>query len=84
MRAHSGEPANATGDFRCARCHRPTHVVQGKPLPECPHCGNGTYSDDEAEARDIRIAQEGLRTGSGGPITHEDRERELSEPRSQR
>ena len=77
MPAHSGEAASATGEFRCARCRQPTHLTQGQPIPECPHCGNDTYSENAHEAHDIRVAQEGLRTGSGGPITHEDREREL-------
>ena len=36
------------------------------------------FARDFAQWRAIRVAQQGLRTGSGGPITHEDRERELS------
>lgn len=35
------------------------------------------FSSDFAEWRAIRAAQAGLRTGSGPPITHADREREL-------
>jgi hypothetical protein len=35
------------------------------------------FAHDFSDWRSIRAAQAGLRTGSGGPITHEDRERML-------
>jgi hypothetical protein len=35
------------------------------------------FARDFSDWRSIRAAQAGLRTGSGGPITHEDRERLL-------
>ncbi|WP_284503367.1 alpha helical protein [Caballeronia sp. AZ10_KS36] len=49
MSAHSGEKAEKTGDFRCARCHHSTHVTKGHTIPKCPKskcpkCGNDTYS----------------------------------------
>ncbi|WP_338861602.1 alpha helical protein (plasmid) [Mycetohabitans rhizoxinica] len=45
MTARARERAQKTGDFRCAKCHRSTHVPAGTPLPKCPHCGNETYSE---------------------------------------
>lgn len=38
------------------------------------------FGRDFGEWRAIRAAQAGLRTGSGPPITHADRERELRGP----
>ncbi|HEV7283820.1 MAG TPA: hypothetical protein VGN75_03110 [Kaistia sp.] len=43
MAANSGETARETGDFRCAKCHRQTHVTKGHTIPPCPHCGNKTF-----------------------------------------
>jgi len=43
MAANSGETARETGDFRCANCHRQTHVTKGHTIPPCPHCGNKTF-----------------------------------------
>lgn len=43
MSAHSGETAEATGDFRCERCHQQTHVTAGHKIPKCPNCGNDSY-----------------------------------------
>jgi ribosomal protein L37AE/L43A len=45
MTAHAGEKAEKTGDFRCDKCHRSTHVQAGHPIPKCPHCGNDTYGE---------------------------------------
>lgn len=42
MAAHSGETAQETGDFRCARCHEQMHVTRGHAIPTCPNCGNDT------------------------------------------
>ncbi|WP_413121097.1 zinc ribbon-containing protein [Burkholderia orbicola] len=49
MTAHAGEKAEKTGDFRCEKCHRSTHVQAGHPIPKCPHCGNGTYGERTRE-----------------------------------
>ncbi|WP_084663715.1 zinc ribbon-containing protein [Pandoraea faecigallinarum] len=43
MSANAGERAEKSGDFRCARCHRTTHVTKGHVIPKCPHCGNATF-----------------------------------------
>jgi ribosomal protein L37AE/L43A len=43
MAAHAGEKAQETGDFRCSRCHRQTHVTKGRTIAKCPHCGNSTF-----------------------------------------
>ncbi|MXQ14788.1 zinc ribbon-containing protein [Microvirga makkahensis] len=43
MAAHAGETARQTGDFRCERCHQQVHVMKGRTIPKCPHCGNGTF-----------------------------------------
>lgn len=43
MSAHSGETAEETGDFRCARCHHQTHVIAGRKIPRCANCGNDSF-----------------------------------------
>lgn len=49
MSAHAGETARETGDFRCEKCRRLTHVQNGDRIPTCPHCGNDTYDERENE-----------------------------------
>lgn len=43
MTAKAGEKAEATGDFRCEKCHEKVHVTVGRPIPRCPNCGNDAY-----------------------------------------
>lgn len=43
MSAKAGEKAEKTGDFRCAHCHRTTHVTKGHAIPLCPHCDHATF-----------------------------------------
>jgi len=49
MSAHSGEKARRTGDFRCQKCHRKTHVEAGETIPKCPNCGSDTFDERENE-----------------------------------
>jgi len=44
MSAHTGERAQKTGTFHCARCRAKVHVVKGDRIPECP---NGHREFDE-------------------------------------
>ena len=47
--AHAGEKAEKTGDFRCEKCRRTTHVEAGETIPKCPHCGNDSDGSRETE-----------------------------------
>jgi len=49
MAAHAGEPAQETGDFRCAKCHQRVHVTKGHKIPKCPHCGGATCDTRDNE-----------------------------------
>ncbi|VVE60023.1 hypothetical protein PCA31118_00095 [Pandoraea captiosa] len=49
MSATAGERAEKSGDFRCARCHRTTHVTKGHVIPKCPHCGNAEFDSRRNE-----------------------------------
>lgn len=55
MAAKTGEKAEKTGDFRCERCHKTTHVKAGDKIPKCPHCGNDSF--------DTRRNEPGNRSG---------------------
>jgi hypothetical protein len=37
MAAHTGERANKTGDFHCAKGSEMVHVKQGDKISECPN-----------------------------------------------
>lgn len=49
MAAKAGEKAQKTGDFRCEKCRKTTHVKAGEEIPKCPHCGNDTFGERENE-----------------------------------
>ncbi|MEV6178070.1 hypothetical protein [Streptomyces sp. NPDC052015] len=37
MTAKTGEKAQKTGDFYCAKCDEKVHVQQGDKIPTCPN-----------------------------------------------
>lgn len=39
----AGDLVQETDDFRCSKCYRQVHVMKGRLLPKCPHCGNSTF-----------------------------------------
>jgi ribosomal protein L37AE/L43A len=37
MSARTGEKAQKTGDFHCAKCGEKVHVKKGDKIPKCPN-----------------------------------------------
>ncbi|SNB45327.1 alpha helical protein [Geobacter sp. DSM 9736] len=44
MTVKAGEEIHNSGDFRCQRCGELVHVEEGLTVPNCPGCGNTTFS----------------------------------------
>lgn len=50
MTAHAGEKVRESRCLRCERCSQLLRLEPGQRIPECPQCGNHTFSNYQAEA----------------------------------
>ena len=57
MTEKTGEVVRASGDYRCERCHKTTHLVLDDVFPTCPHCGYDTFdiANPRFETRDGKL-----------------------------
>ena len=43
MSAKAGEIARETATYRCCDCSHELMVRDGRPIPDCPSCGNESF-----------------------------------------